>query len=115
MSSQTAAELIEEELLTDSQSIADLQFASIYGSFLHLILGGDSACQVDGGRFQVYYPTANNVPQSGLPSRWLKGTGAPCASPLETQVSIDLRPLITERLEPGEPAPETLEMARYGN
>lgn len=114
MTSTAMAEATQESLPSDSQGVADLQFASIYGSYLHLIIGGQSACQVDGGRFQVYYPLSGQIPYSGLPSQWLAGNGAPCTSPAETQLSVDLRPLITERTEPGEPVPETLEMAAYG-
>lgn len=111
---QIAAEVIEDDSTTESQSVADLHFASIYGNSLHLILGGSSACQTNDSRFQVYYEPENAIPQAGLPSRWLASDGAPCASPVETQLSIDLRPLMAKRAELELAALETLQMQRYG-
>lgn len=112
---QITAEVLDQNLFVESESITDLQFATIYDNFLYLVFGGQGACQVAGGRFQVYYLPEDDVPPSGLPSRWLNGGGAPCATPVETQLSVDLRPLMAERSELGEPVFETLKIARYGN
>lgn len=94
--------------------VPDLQFAAIVDNYLHLIIGGQSACQVTGAQFQVRDLPASNVPTSGLPSSWTSGNGAPCQTSTEAGVSIDLKPLTTQRAALNKPLPASLLLDQYG-
>lgn len=113
--SQLAAEVFEQNSAGNSERIVGLQFASIYDNYLHLVLEEQSSCQVPGGRFQLFYQPANDVPEAGLPSQWLGGDEAPCANATDTQLSVDLSALIAARAALGEPTPQSLTIARYGD
>lgn len=114
-SNSTVTQVIQEDLSNASSRVTDLQFGAIIGNYLHLILGGDSACAIEGGEFHVTYRPEDATPSAGLPSRWISGPGTPCVSSSEAHVSIDLKPLITTTAERDLAAPQMLKLEQYGN